>query len=76
MMISESVIKTSPLPISQSKLLDFDQLTAFITTGIIPLLFSIYDAFNENAETFAQWWPMVKERFKEKADTHLGELLA
>jgi hypothetical protein len=40
----------------------FDQTTAFITGGLFPLLFSIKEALSENADTFTDWWRLVKEK--------------
>lgn len=52
----------SPLPMSDLTWRNFDQYTAFIVTGLIPLVFSISDALRENADTFAGWWRTAKER--------------
>ena len=52
----------SPQPISDPTWGNFDQYTAFIVTGLFPLVFSIRNALRENAGTFAAWWRTAKER--------------
>ena len=52
----------SPMPLSDPTWRSFDQYTAFIVTGLIPLVFSISDVLRENANTLAGWWRTAKER--------------
>lgn len=56
------VMGGSLLPISDPTWRNFDQYTAFIVTGLFPVVFSIINALRENSDTFAGWWRTAKER--------------
>jgi hypothetical protein len=45
-------------PVTEPRLLDLDQMTAFITGGV----FNIYSALSENADTSTGWWRAVRAR--------------
>lgn len=59
-LVMMAVLPTTMVPISDPKLLDLDQLVAFIVGGALVLLFSIINAVMEHSSSAKSWWQKKK----------------